>query len=350
MSLKLLDHVELLTQHRDTALLDRSVISSLKELLGVERVRLIELCRLDGILYFSISAWNEDDRILSPEDLAEVSELQPLSSYAGAREAIAEHRIIETLRDGRYLTWFPVHTGDTPIACFELEHEKALNEHQSDLAAGIIGLYRNYRALLEDSQQDTLTGLANRKTFDRSLAHFLSSASEANEAGTFADEANAGLTERRHTPAANHWLAVIDIDHFKRVNDRFGHLYGDEVLILVGNRMRTCFRQSDKLFRFGGEEFVVLLRYVDQAGARLTLERFRKRIADEQFPQVGQVTVSIGFVCAKSTDTPSNVLGSADEALYYAKGNGRNQVCNYEELVESGRLERKALHTEAEFF
>ena len=71
MSLKLLDHVELLTQHRDTALLDRSVISSLKELLGVERVRLIELCRLDGILYFSISAWNEDDRILSPEDLAE---------------------------------------------------------------------------------------------------------------------------------------------------------------------------------------------------------------------------------------------------------------------------------------
>lgn len=350
MTLKLLDHVELLTQHRDTALLDRSVISSLKELLGVERVRLIELCRLDGVLYFSISAWNEEDRIFSPADLAEISELQPLDGYAGAREAIAEHRVIQAQRDNRYLTWFPAHAGDTPIACFELEHESALDEHQSDLAAGIIGLYRNYRTLLEDSQQDTLTGLANRKTFDRSLAHFLSSASDTDDAGKFADESGEGIAERRHAPAANHWLAVLDIDHFKRVNDRFGHLYGDEVLILVGNRMRACFRQSDKLFRFGGEEFVVLLRYVDLAGARQTLERFRKRIADEQFPQVGQVTISIGFVRINPTDTPSTVLGSADEALYYAKGNGRNQVCNYEELAESGLLERKALHTEAEFF
>lgn len=233
-----------------------------------------------------------------------------------------------------------MHSEDGPIACFELRHQSGLTSHQLDLAAGIIGLYRNYRALLEDSQQDTLTGLSNRKTFDHSLAHFLSSASEKQQASP----------ERRHGDMHDHWLAVIDIDHFKRVNDRFGHLYGDEVLILVANRMRGCFRQDDKLFRFGGEEFVVLLRHVDAAGAHSTLDRFRMAIAGEEFPQVGQVTVSIGFARAEAGASPAAVLGNADEALYFAKGNGRNQVCQYEALVAAGNLERKTLHTEAEFF
>ena len=340
MSNKLLDHVRTITLHRDTAVLDRSVITSLLELLHLDDVRLVEICRLDGELYFTTTAWSEDGEVFGQDQLPSDAEALPLTAYAGAREAVETHGIVSGGSAGQYHHWLPVHSDDGPIACFELRHPSGLTTHQLDLAAGIIGLYRNYRALLEDSQQDTLTGLANRKTFDHSLAHFLSSASETPHASP----------ERRHGETHDHWLAVVDIDHFKRVNDRFGHLYGDEVLILVANRMRRSFRQGDKLFRFGGEEFVVLLRHVDAAGALATLERFRMAIAGEQFPQVGQVTVSIGFVRAAAGASPAAVLGSADEALYFAKANGRNRVCQYESLVEAGHLERKTLHTEAEFF
>lgn len=337
----LLDHVKSITLHRDTALLDRSVITSLMELIKLERVKLVELFRLDGELLFTPAAWSGEGEIFGPDDLPLDNEALPLDAYPGAREAVAAHQNVEKNEAGIYRYWLPVHAGDTPVACFEFEHNQALSEHQLDLAAGIIGLYRNYRALLEDSQQDTLTGLSNRKTFDRSLAHFLNSASSAGPSQE---------GERRHDDTGDHWLAVIDIDHFKRINDRFGHLYGDEVLILVANRLRGCFRQNDKLFRFGGEEFVALLRNIGAEGAKTTLERFRATIASENFPQVGQVTVSIGFARAGANDTPRTVLGNADEALYFAKDNGRNQVCRYEELVASGKLQPKALHTEAEFF
>ena len=340
MAHKLLDHVRTITLHRDTALLDRSVIASLLELLHLDDVKLVEIYRLDGELYFTTTAWSEEREVFGQDQLPPDAEALPLAAYAGAREAVESNEIVSVDEAGQYRHWIPVHSEDGPIACFELRHQSGLTSHQLDLAAGIIGLYRNYRALLEDSQQDTLTGLSNRKTFDHSLAHFLSSASEKQQASP----------ERRHGDMHDHWLAVIDIDHFKRVNDRFGHLYGDEVLILVANRMRRCFRQDDKLFRFGGEEFVVLLRHVDAAGAHSTLDRFRMAIAGEEFPQVGQVTVSIGFARAEAGASPAAVLGNADEALYFAKGNGRNQVCQYEALVAAGNLERKTLHTEAEFF
>jgi diguanylate cyclase (GGDEF)-like protein len=342
----LLDHVSTITLHRDTALLDRSVITSLIELLKLEEARLVDIYRLDNELFFTTSAWSESGRIFGQNDLPPDADALPLATYQGGREAIASRTTCERCDAGRYRYWIPVFTDDIPVACFELTSITALDSHRVDLATGIIGLYRNYRALLEDSQQDTLTGLSNRKTFDRSLAHFLNSASKGSE--------DAGYGDEKRRPAADtsstHWLAVIDIDHFKRVNDQFGHLFGDEVLILLANRMRGCFRQNDKLFRFGGEEFVVLLQHVDAAGAKATLERFRAKIAAENFPQVGKVTVSIGFAPAREADTPSALLGSADEALYFAKSNGRNQVCSYDELVASGLLKKKEVHTEAEFF
>ena len=95
---------------------------------------------------------------------------------------------------------------------------------------------------------------------------------------------------------------------------------------------------------------LVLLRHVNAAGAHATLDRFRNRIADEHFPQVGKVTVSIGFARVPTHNMPDAVLGSADEALYYAKGNGRNQICCYEELLEAGKLRKKSVFTDIELF
>ena len=146
------------------------------------------------------------------------------------------------------------------------------------------------------------------------------------------------------------WLAVVDIDHFKRVNDEFGHLYGDEVLLLVANLLRTSFRPQDGLFRFGGEEFVILLRATALEDAQMIFERFRNNIEQHHFPQVGQVTVSIGFDRIGLNATPVVILGHADMALYHAKTNGRNQVCYYEGLVSSGQLKSDISNDMVEFF
>ena len=143
---------------------------------------------------------------------------------------------------------------------------------------------------------------------------------------------------------------MIDVDHFKLVNDKFGHLYGDEVLILIANLLQSSFRAQDRVFRFGGEEFVVLLRSTSLDNARRIIERFRSNVAKYDFPQVGNVTVSVGFVSICVSDAPVAILGHADQALYYAKSHGRNQTCHYDELVSSGLLATVASNDTAEFF
>jgi len=131
----------------------------------------------------------------------------------------------------------------------------------------------------------------------------------------------------------------LDIDHFKRINDTFGHLYGDEVLLLMANLMRQSFRRSDLLFRYGGEEFVVVLKTHLPNDSWNVLDRFRQTVALYQFPQVGQVTVSIGFTQIRDSEMPATIIERADRALYYAKDHGRNQMHNYEQLIGSGSLD-----------
>src|SRR5213076_2390666 len=116
--------------------------------------------------------------------------------------------------------------------------------------------------------------------------------------------------ERRHyEDGKEQWLAVVDIDHFKRVNDKFGHLYGDEVLILIANLLQSSFRAHDRVFRFGGEEFVVLLRSTTLDNARKIIDRFRVNVEAYVFPQVGTVTVSVGFVSISGYESPVVTLG-----------------------------------------
>ena len=114
--------------------------------------------------------------------------------------------------------------------------------------------------------------------------------------------------------------------------------------------MMEAFRHHDRLYRFGGEEFVILLEPTDRSNARKVLERFRARVETYAFPQVGRVTVSIGFARITALDAPSNVIGDADQALYYAKHHGRNQVCSYEHLLEQGSLRTTQVSGEAELF
>jgi len=173
--------------------------------------------------------------------------------------------------------------------------------------------------------------LLNRKTFDEHLLRFATAAQSSHS-----DDLP--------------WLAVIDIDHFKLVNDRFGHLFGDEVLILVANLLRSAFGSQHRIFRFGGEEFVVLLPASRKEHAQASLEAFRLMVAQHDFPQIGNVTVSVGFAGAKLCP-PVEILGQADQALYFAKDNGRNRVCQFEALQAQGMLHSAQVsHDDVELF
>lgn len=200
------------------------------------------------------------------------------------------------------------------------------------LMLGFTQIYRNFLSLISDSERDTLTGLLNRKTLETSIRRILET--------TLRHRNLVPRTEfnERRSSDGDYWLGVIDIDHFKRINDGFGHLYGDEVLLLVAQIMQRSFRSEDLLFRYGGEEFVVVLSPTSKGNALDIFERFRQNVAAHAFPQVGQVTVSTGVVRFDSHVLPSSAVGHADQALYYAKKHGRNQMHCYENLVDAGEL------------
>ena len=126
-------------------------------------------------------------------------------------------------------------------------------------------------------------------------------------------------------------ILVIDIDFFKHVNDSYGHGAGDEVIKSVGRTIENAVRVTDKVARFGGEEFVVLMREIDLPSANILAERIRKEIADLLVP-VGpdrsvQITASIGLALARQGDRDiADVIERGDQALYLAKTTGRNRV------------------------
>lgn len=114
--------------------------------------------------------------------------------------------------------------------------------------------------------------------------------------------------------------------------------------------MQETFRDGDLLFRFGGEEFVGVFSCAEEQDIFGLLERFKEALAANTFPQVGHVTISIGCAKMALNVLPNTVLEHADEALYYAKEHGRNQICYYEALIEQGLLKDSVITGEIELF
>lgn len=229
------------------------------------------------------------------------------------------------------------------VLLIEIESGDPQLADDAPVLATLLRLYANHLRLLDYAEKDTLTGLLNRKTFETQFNKLLMLES-------LPDEKNRRFHQRRRHRHSLPWIAVVDIDHFKAINDRFGHLYGDEVLILMANLMRRCIRANDWLYRFGGEEFVIVLAPTTEIAANEVFERLRQQVADSDFPQVGQVTVSIGYTGIRPNTDASTVLGEADDALYYAKEHGRNRVCGYHEAERNRPAHAKTSHADAELF
>lgn len=121
-------------------------------------------------------------------------------------------------------------------------------------------------------------------------------------------------------------LIMADVDHFKAINDTWGHPAGDQVLQRVAAVLRTGVRATDSVVRWGGEEFLLVLPYCEQVAALLQAERLRERVADAEQGEVGRVTVSMGVAELQRGETLANLIERVDQALYQAKHAGRNQV------------------------
>jgi len=162
-----------------------------------------------------------------------------------------------------------------------------------------------------EARTDGLTGLTNRRGFDIELAACLADA-ESGDSG----------------PS----LLIADIDHFKRINDRFGHLFGDKVLKAVAQILCDNVKGKDTAARYGGEEFTVLLPDTPLEGARLLADRIRgivercriKRTTDNG--EIANVTISLGVACHRPGEAPAAFVHRADASLYAAKSGGRNRV------------------------
>ncbi len=335
-----------LCELRDRHALDAALVR-LVHLAGAEKFQTVRLVKLLGgaddlrcLLRAEYDGTQHDVMMQAP--WKDWQELPHLAQYPQRLEVYATGHI--SVRSGQTVTTVvPVGSLHPVVTLLEIESIGALVASPLRTIQGIARIYQNFENLLDYGEKDALTELLNRKSFDTVFAKAASAQAKATDVTR---------PERRNLDASeSYWLAVLDIDFFKRVNDNYGHLIGDEVLLLMARLMRANFRFHDQLYRFGGEEFVILMRCADQADAAGALERFRRTVEANAFPQVGTITVSMGFTALRADDTPGGAFDRADKAVYFAKENGRNQVRSYEQLVAAGALVEDAPDDqEADFF
>jgi diguanylate cyclase (GGDEF)-like protein len=239
---------------------------------------------------------------------------------------------------------FPVTARAGVIGFLEISSEAPPPGDKLRFVADLLRIYHNQLDILDYSENDELTGLPNRKTFDTAFARMTSI-----EAPRCAHIVQYERIERRRPiePDQPRWLAVLDVDFFKSINDRFGHHCGDEVLVALANLMRASFRAADRVFRCGGEEFVVLLEPTAPQFVAGILERFRGLVAVHHFPEVGSLTVSVGYTQIAIDDDGPAAFRRADEALYAAKWQGRNRVIHYEDMKAAAARATSAASAEA---
>jgi diguanylate cyclase (GGDEF)-like protein len=337
----LVDHLVELTGFRDRDRLDVTLVGAIRDLLRPNSVAVWGAVGEPGQERWFRRAELGATDIAATSDVAWTDfELLPrLADHPLRQKCLASQQVV--LADGPpAVCLFPLANEIDAGGVLEIVSDKPFASDMRNLVTSILRIYHNFQALLDYSERDTLTGLLNRKTFDESfLKATISAEGEADDP--------ARATDGRRALGRPHgvYLGVVDIDHFKSVNDRFGHLIGDEVLLLLSRLMRSTFRFGDRLYRFGGEEFVVMMRCADVEDALGAFERLRDNAQRYVFPQVGQITVSVGFTEVQRTDTPSAAFQRADTAVYYAKDHGRNQVCNHATLVEQGAIKSDTAKT-----
>ncbi len=191
------------------------------------------------------------------------------------------------------------------------ESLSALNQRLEESQSEIERLRHDLTRVRQEALTDGLTGLLNRKAFDEELAAVIAEA------------------KGKDMPPC---LVLIDIDHFKRVNDTFGHVLGDRVLRAIGGLLKACVKGQDSVARYGGEEFALLLPDTPLKGAQSVAEGLREKIAASRIQRlstetpIGSITISAGVASYRADEAITSFIERADAALYTSKAAGRNRV------------------------
>jgi diguanylate cyclase (GGDEF)-like protein len=350
-ALLLIDHLVRLSTLRDRDALLGSMTQAMAETVSAQEVTTYSLVLDEDQRYWMpLTACHAGGpvQVVTDQLRADVTTMMPVDGDPVRQRSVESPEVVSSPPAAGQTQWrtvFPVILSNENAiwGVVEFLSDHALSDGDRVAATRLLQVFCNMLDVLDYSECDALTGLWNRKSFEDLFFKTMPSME--------IPEAPNVVVEHR-APADNQvfWLAMVDIDHFKQVNDVFGHLIGDEVLILVARLMRSSFRSHDRVFRFGGEEFVVVLRCADHASAQAALERFRRNMESHDFPQVGQKTASVGFTQILPGDSPSAACERADQAVYHAKRNGRNQVCSESDLVARGLLNSDAKVGDIELF
>ena len=337
MDSSILNAISEITRHRDMDVLDNTLIISLAKIIPANTISLYKpfnggiTFNYDEIFRTSVSII--DNRINDQECNEKI--LFPSSQHLKDCFKSASTVEYKTSEEKNNIL-IPVFIDKKVAGAVHIEFSSDISPY-IDIAKSIINIYSNHLSVLNESERDKLTGLLNRRTFDNTLNKLLDRQKCKQKTYLSREKPE----KRKFVPDQCSWLAMLDIDHFKNINDHYGHLFGDEVILILSQQMGKFFRNTDLLFRFGGEEFIVILEPTTPEKAKQTFGRFGQIIADYPFPQLDRVTISIGYARITMNDYPHTILDRADKALYYAKENGRNCVFNYEELIQDGYLREK---------
>jgi len=192
-----------------------------------------------------------------------------------------------------------------------------LQSKLTNMTQELSGLRHQLEMVQTELMIDGLTGLMNRKSFDNMLQETASSCQETH---------------------GNLCLMMVDVDHFKRINDNYGHIVGDEVLRFIALKMRAVIKGKDIASRYGGEEFAIILPDTPFSGALHIAEELRKSIAASKLKRkssqqtLDNITISVGVAWYKLGEPLDDFIHRADKALYHAKNSGRNRVIDGEKL------------------
>ncbi len=232
-------------------------------------------------------------------------------SYDHPRESVA----IQIGKKARHLCSYRLVLMEEDLGEIALSRGQRFTEQELHQLEGLLGMLvypvRNallFHRALRTAYTDPVTGINNRSAMDDVLGHDIE------------------LARRHKQPLA---LLMLDVDFFKQVNDEHGHVVGDAVLRQLAECIIETVRRSDNVFRYGGEEFNVILSNTSHDGALLLAERIRQAVAHHEFSYADlklQITVSIGVAMLDNNEGPADLVDKADQALYQAKNAGRNRV------------------------
>jgi diguanylate cyclase (GGDEF)-like protein len=328
-----LNKIITLTNERDLVSLEYLLAESLVELISPADITLANSVKI-------YHAKNLDKHIFTTTDTernAHGAKLSPSLKKALAACFKSGETCLMSSKSSEQATLYPLKNAKGQCTAVIAIHASIEDSNLKNTIAMVLHVYQNFAGIIRDNEHDSLTGLLNRKTFEYKIDKVLSIM-------------HSTKMRKDDQKPKHYYLAIFDIDFFKKINDVHGHLIGDEVLVRFSRLMSDTFREKDMLFRYGGEEFIGLFECNSESDILVVLERLRLKISKFNFPQVGHITVSLGFTKIRPFDATLSIIDRADQALYYAKNHGRNQTCDYNQLLETGEIKEIINESEIEFF